>query len=196
MFLSIDSSGGTSVAVVDPTGLVLSSHTSSDPRAHAELIGVLLERALADAGVGSSDITAVVMGVGPGPYTGLRVGMAAAQAFALSRALPLYPVVSHDGPGFAHDGDCVVVTDARRGEVAYSVYESGSLARRVSGPLLTKPETLDAELGLAGTLPRIEPDVVDAADLVAVALHFLDRGLPFPSISPVYLRAPDVTVKP
>ncbi len=196
MFLSIDSSGGTSVAVVDPAGKTLSLCTSADPRAHAELMGVLLEQALKGAHLEPSDITAVVMGVGPGPYTGLRVGMAAAQAFALSRSLPLYPVISHDGPGWHSDVDCVVVTDARRGEVAYGVYHLDRPNKRIVGPALATPELLAEELGVYAALSRIEPAVIEADDLARVALSYLELGLEFPSTSPVYLRQPDVTVKP
>jgi len=196
MLLSIDSSSGTSVAVVSREGVTRANQTSNDPRAHAELIGLLLEQALAEAGVTPSDITAVVMGVGPGPYTGLRVGMAAAQAFALSRSLPLYPVISHDGAGFESAVECVVVTDARRGEVAYSVYRQAPTPQRIVGPALTRPETLDQELGEHATLARTEPAVIPADDLARVALSYLEHGWEFPSISPVYLRAPDVSVKP
>jgi tRNA threonylcarbamoyl adenosine modification protein YeaZ len=196
MFLSIDSSSGTSVAIVDREGSTLSNQTSTDPRAHAELIGLLVEQALAEAGTPPAAITAVVMGVGPGPYTGLRVGMAAAHAFALSRSLPLYPVISHDGAGFRSAVDCVVVTDARRGEVAYSVYRAAPTPARIAGPALARPETLDHELGEHATLPRSEPAVIPADDLARVALSYLEHGWEFPSVSPVYLRAPDVSVKP
>ncbi len=88
MFLAIDSSLGTSVAVVSPAGVILAENSRSDPRGHAENIGSLLQETLVEAGVEPSEITRVVMGVGPGPFTGLRVGMAAAEAFALSRAVP------------------------------------------------------------------------------------------------------------
>ena len=69
---------------------------SRDPRGHAEVIGSLLEQALAEASVAPSDITHVAAGMGPGPFTGLRVGIAAARAFALGRGIPVVPVVSHD----------------------------------------------------------------------------------------------------
>ena len=196
MLLAIDSSLGTSVGVVSPRGEVLSEHNSADHRAHAETIGVLIQGALHQAGVTPADITAVVMGVGPGPYTGLRVGMAAAHAFALSRGLLLLPVVSHDATGWLHAEDCVVVTDQRRGEVAYSVYRQGVSHKRTVGPELAKPENVDAVLGDARTLPRIVPEGVSAGSLGLVALEFQAHNLVFASPAPVYLRAPDVTVKP
>jgi tRNA threonylcarbamoyl adenosine modification protein YeaZ len=196
VILAIDSSMGTSVAVVSPEGEVLSSLPSDDPRAHAELLGVLLTNALDQAGVTPGDITGVAMGIGPGAFTGLRVGMAGAQAFALSRNLPLYPVVSHDALGWGVDTDTVVVTDARRGEVAFSVYSPTSSLRRVRGPELSTPALVDDALGEAAALPRIVGVSIDASVLALVALHELSEGLALPEPQPMYLRAPDVTVKP
>ena len=196
MILAIDSSIGTSVAVVSPEGEVLANLQSDDPRAHAELLGVLLTNALEQAGVTPGDITGVAMGIGPGAFTGLRVGMAGAQAFALSRNLPLYPVVSHDALGWAVDTDTVVVTDARRGEVAFSVYSPSTPLRRVRGPELSTPALVDQALVDAATLPRIEGISIDASVLALVALHALSEGLALPEATPMYLRAPDVTVKP
>jgi tRNA threonylcarbamoyl adenosine modification protein YeaZ len=196
VILAIDSSMGTSVAVVSPEGEVLSSLQSDDPRAHAELLGVLLTDALDQAGVTPGDITGVAMGIGPGAFTGLRVGMAGAQAFALSRDLPLYPVVSHDALGWGVDTDTVVITDARRGEVAFSVYSPTAPLRRVRGPELSTPALVDEALGDAAALPRSEGLSIDASALALVALDAIANGLPFPGRQPLYLRAPDVTVKP
>jgi tRNA threonylcarbamoyl adenosine modification protein YeaZ len=196
VILAIDSSMGTSVAVVSLEGQVLANLQSDDPRAHAELLGVLLTNALEQAGVTPGDITGVAMGIGPGAFTGLRVGMAGAQAFALSRNLPLYPVVSHDALGWTVDTDTVVVTDARRGEVAFSVYSPSTPLRRVRGPELSTPALVDEALGDAAALPRIEGLSIDASVLALVALHALSEGLPLPEAQPMYLRAPDVTVKP
>ncbi len=196
MILAIDSSMGTSVAVVSPEGHVLSHRDSDNPRAHAELLGVLLAGALEHAGVTPGHITGVAMGIGPGAFTGLRVGMAGAQAFALSRNLPLYPVVSHDALGWAVDTDTVVITDARRGEVAFSVYSPSAPLRRVRGPKLSTPALVDEALGDAAALPRIEGLSIDASVLALVALHARAEGLSLPEPRPMYLRAPDVTVKP
>ncbi len=196
MILAIDSSMGTSVAVVSPEGQVRSSVQSDDPRAHAELIGVLLTSALEQAGVGADDISGVAMGIGPGAFTGLRVGMAAAQAFALSRNLPLYPVVSHDALGWSVTTETVVVTDARRGEVAFSLYSPSARLRRVRGPELSSPAFLDDALGDAVTLPRIEGTSIDASLLALVALDARSQGLELLEPTPMYLRAPDVTVNP
>ncbi len=196
MILAIDSSLGTSVAVVSLEGEVLAHLQSDDPRAHAELLGVLLANSLEQAGITPGQVTGVAMGIGPGAFTGLRVGMAGAQAFALSRNLPLYPVVSHDALGWGVDTDTVVITDARRGEVAFSVYSPQAAGRRVRGPELSTPALVDQALGDAAALPRIGGLSIDASVLALVALDAIANGAPFPDRQPMYLRAPDVTVKP
>lgn len=195
MFLAIDSSLATSVAVVSAEGVILQECHSDDPRGHAETIGSLIQDALLGAGITPAQVRHVVMGVGPGPFTGLRVGMAAAQAFALSRDVPLLPLISHDAPAWER-GDVVIMTDARRGEVAFSVYQGDALERRVMGPALCRPENVDEELGRFAHVPRTEVSVISAGALGQVAHAYLGAGEPFASASPQYLRAPDVTVKP
>ncbi|MCJ0700428.1 tRNA (adenosine(37)-N6)-threonylcarbamoyltransferase complex dimerization subunit type 1 TsaB, partial [Frigoribacterium faeni] len=88
MILAIDTSAGTTVAVVDRDRGVLAERTESDTRRHAEVVGSLIESALAGAGVAPADLSAVVAGVGPGPYTGLRVGIVAARVFAFGVGRP------------------------------------------------------------------------------------------------------------
>jgi len=195
MFLAIDSSLGTSVAVVSGEGTVLAEASSDDHRGHAENIGALIEQALASPGCSPGQVTHVVMGVGPGPFTGLRVGMAAAEAFALSRSLPLVPIVSHDAEAFGL-GDVVIVTDARRGELAVSVYTGDAVSRRVLGPLLARPEDVDDALADYVSVPRIQVVSVSAGKLGQVALSYLEAGVTPESPAPRYLRAPDVTVAP
>src|SRR5690606_6295201 len=101
------------------------------------VIGMLIAQALAEASIAPGDITHVAAGMGPGPFTGLRVGIAAARAFGLGgahgRGIPVVPVASHDAVALAVLlGDALrgvetprfaVVTDARRREFAYTVYD-------------------------------------------------------------------------
>src|SRR5690606_27962213 len=109
-----------SVAVVDD-GRVLALADEPGTRRHAEAIGTLLRAALADAGVEPRDVGGVVAGMGPGPFTGLRVGIAAARAFAFGVDAPVHPVVSHDAIAHGAETRVLVVTDARRREVAWSL---------------------------------------------------------------------------
>jgi tRNA threonylcarbamoyl adenosine modification protein YeaZ len=182
VLLSIDTSAGASVAVVD-AGCVLGSADEPDTRSHAEAIGRLIADALAQAGAGPAEITGVVAGMGPGPFTGLRVGIAAAYAFAAGRGIPLHRVCSHDAVAYGETGEVTVVTDARRREVAYSVYRDGE---PVDGPHLAKPDELTA------TGRRIDAAQVSAASLGLRAEQLIARGEAGPE-QPLYLRAPDVT---
>ena len=101
MILAIDTSIGTSVAVVTRQGEVLAERASEDTRGHAESIGRLIATVLEARPV----ITAVAAGVGPGPFTGLRVGIAAARAFGFGRGIPVLGVLSHDAIAVVEWGD-------------------------------------------------------------------------------------------
>src|SRR6218665_3146995 len=95
MFLANDTSVGTSVAVVDREAVVLAEASTNDTMRHPAGVGELIRDVLA-ATAGASGVTAVAAGMGSGPFTGLRVGIAAARAFALGVGCPLIPVLSHD----------------------------------------------------------------------------------------------------
>src|SRR6478609_1129325 len=172
MLLAIDTSAGTSVAVVDRDRGVLSEVIETDTMRHAEVIGTLIDEALTVAGIAVRELSGVVAGMGPGPFTGLRVGIAAAKAFAIGAGRPLVPVVSHDAIAaerFAagHDGPLLVVTDARRRErywTAYSGADELGLPIRLDGPGLAKPDELPHP-----DLPRVETDIVPAGRLGMLA---------------------------
>ncbi|MEO7147768.1 MAG: tRNA (adenosine(37)-N6)-threonylcarbamoyltransferase complex dimerization subunit type 1 TsaB, partial [Terrimesophilobacter sp.] len=155
MLLAIDTAAGTSVAVVE-SGNVLSVHSVEDTRRHAEVIGDLIQRSLADARAEVSDLTGVAVGMGPGPFTGLRVGIAAAEAFANGAGLPLLRVASHDAVAFQHaDADpeashgsagLLITTDARRQERYWSAYQGvdlNGIPHRVAGPEIGRAEIAD-----------------------------------------------------
>lgn len=194
MLLAIDTSAGSSVAVVD-AGRVLGHAEEPGTRRHAELIDVLLRAALAQAGIVPGDIDGVVAGMGPGPFTGLRVGVAAARAFAFGTGSALYPVVSHDAIAWAAPDQVLVVTDARRREVAWSVYDPGVV--RLAGPALAMRDGgLDAVAAEHPAARRIDAATVSAASLGLVAEMLLEQGRELGPTEPLYLRAPDVTVSP
>jgi tRNA threonylcarbamoyl adenosine modification protein YeaZ len=193
VLLAIDTSAGTSVAVVDG-GRVLSLAEEAGTRRHAEAIGTLLRAALAETGATPRDVTGVVAGMGPGPFTGLRVGIAAARAFAFGVGIPVHPVVSHDAIAFGHPGRVLVVTDARRREVAWSVY--GPDVTRLEGPELCLRDGFEAIEALHPGVPVLDPPTVSAASLGLVAELLLSAGRPLGPEEPLYLRAPDVTMAP
>lgn len=193
MLLAIDTSAGTSVAVVDGD-TVLAEAEEPGTRRHAEAIGTLLRQALADAGVTPAGVTGVVAGMGPGPFTGLRVGIAAARAFAFGVGVPVHPVVSHDAIAYDQSGRVLVVTDARRREVAWSLYDPE--VTRVAGPELCPRDEFAAIEARHPGVPVLAPATVSAASLGLVAAMLLAADRPLGPAEPVYLRAPDVTLPP
>ncbi|HEX4401644.1 MAG TPA: tRNA (adenosine(37)-N6)-threonylcarbamoyltransferase complex dimerization subunit type 1 TsaB [Galbitalea sp.] len=197
MLLAIDTSAGTSVAVVNDNVGILSEHGESDTRRHAEVIGTLIRRALADAGIAVTDLTGVAVGMGPGPFTGLRVGIAAARAFALGINQPVIPVVSHDGLAFGRTEPVLVVTDARRREVYWSAYsgmDAVGLPVRTAGPGLCAPDRLAADVPGFTAYRRVDAEVVSAAAIGLVAQLLQANQRPFASGEALYLRSPDVTL--
>jgi tRNA threonylcarbamoyl adenosine modification protein YeaZ len=197
VLLSIDTSAGTSVAVVDLAGGILSEFAEADTRGHAEAIGTLIERALAEAATKPADLSGVVAGMGPGPFTGLRVGIAAARAFAFGIGKPVVPIASHDAVAFGRTAPTLVVTDARRREVAWSVYaapDADGFPVLTTGPHLAHPEELDTVVeGYAG-LERVDPAQISAGSLGMLAERLYAAGRPLGPTEPLYLRAPDVTL--
>lgn len=202
MLLAIDTSAGTSVAVVDHDRGTLAEIVETDTRRHAEVIGEAIRLALEQSGVRIAELSGVAIGMGPGPFTGLRVGIAAAQAFAFGAGKPLVRVVSHDAVALGHYAaggtePLLVVTDARRHEVYFSAYsgadESG-LPRRSEAPGLARPDGLAAAVEGYEGYRRLDANEISAASvgLLAESLYRHDREFAGPH--PLYLRAPDVTV--
>jgi tRNA threonylcarbamoyl adenosine modification protein YeaZ len=194
VLLAIDTSAGSSVAVVDHDAGVLAQEDEADTRRHAEVIGVLIRRALARAGVAPADLSGVVAGMGPGPFTGLRVGIAAARAFAVGIGRPVVPLASHDALALDASEPIAVVTDARRRELAWSRYAAADglgLPVRVSGPALAPIAEIDA---LVRGYRRIDAAGIPAGALGMLAERLYSAGRPFEPLEPLYLRAPDVTL--
>ena len=210
MLLAIDTSAGTSVAVVDGD-LVLAERSTEDTMRHAEVIGGMIQECLAASGTSRGDLSGVVAGMGPGPFTGLRVGIAAARTFALALGKPLVPVVSHDAIAFAHyggrsigaplDAPLLVVTDARRRELYWSAYsgvDALGLPVRRGGPGLAKPDEVSTSvldgLAFAGEVERLDAAEVSAGALGMFAELSFAAGRPFAADEPLYLRSPDVMI--
>jgi tRNA threonylcarbamoyl adenosine modification protein YeaZ len=197
VLLAIDTSAGTSVAVVDRDAGVLAERSSPDTRGHAEIIGRLIAECLNDAEIVVADLSGVAVGMGPGPFTGLRVGIAAARAFAFGAGRPVVPVVSHDAIAFGLTEPTLVVTDARRREVYWSTY-SGSDAEglpvRVAGPELARPAELETAVPGYATYSRLDATLVSAASVGLLAERLFAHGRPFAGDDALYLRSPDVTM--
>lgn len=193
MLLAIDTSAGTSVAVVDRDRGVLSSRDSADTRGHAEVIGTFIAECLAEAGIEVRELSGIVAGMGPGPFTGLRVGIAAARTFALGAGKPVIPVVSHDALAFGLAEPTLITTDARRREVYWSRYgspDADGLPTRLEGPALARPDDLITPQGYV----RLDAATISAAQLGLLAEAMYVHGRPFAGSEALYLRSPDVTM--
>lgn len=201
MLLAIDTSAGTSVAVVDRDLGVIAEHGILDTRRHAEVIGELILACLTESGVSIPQLSGIAVGMGPGPFTGLRVGIAAAQAFALGAGKPLVRVASHDAIAFEFyatggEGPLLVTTDARRHERYWSTYRGAdefSLPQRAGGPGLVRPDGLYAAVTDYGSYHRLDADWVSAAGVGLLAEGLYLHGREFAGPEPLYLRSPDVT---
>ena len=170
-----------------------------DPRAHGEKLAPEIAAILADHDVRPRDLAAIVAGTGPGPFTGLRVGLATAASMAQALAIPAYGVCSLDGLGrAAGPGRVVVATDARRREVYWATYLDGV---RVEGPDVGKPFSTnqDRVVGEGGLkygdvfgVP-VEEHLLypPGAALVALAADRIRAGAPSEPLTPLYLRRPD-----
>lgn len=137
-------------------GTLLAQAVATDPFAHAERLMPLAMAALSESGGTLRDLAGVVVGLGPGPFTGLRVGIATAAALGDGLAIPVHGVPSHDAVATSMaplTGDLLVVTDARRREVYLSVYRpDGS---RALGPLVAKPAAVADLLSQCGLVPSL-----------------------------------------
>ena len=197
MLLAIDTSAGTSVAVVDRDRGILAQADEADTRRHAEVIGMLIVRVLAESGVLPGELSGVVEGMGPGPFTGLRVGIAAARAFAFGIGKPVVPLISHDALALDLREPLLVVTDARRREVAWSSYAASDelgLPVRVAGPHLAFPAELETVVEGYSAYRRMDAATIPAGALGMLAERLFAAGRGFGPSEPLYLRPPDVTV--
>jgi tRNA threonylcarbamoyl adenosine modification protein YeaZ len=173
-------------------------------RGHGELLTPSISECLRDAGVAPADLGAIVAGTGPGPYTGLRVGLATAAALAHALGVPGYGVCSLDaiGAACADEEALLVASDARRREVYWARYRLGE---RLDGPHVDRPGdvSLDGVSAVAGAAaelypwpglarrPEYHPEPVPLASLAAERIRGGARTEP---LTPLYLRRPDAVV--
>jgi tRNA threonylcarbamoyladenosine biosynthesis protein TsaB len=195
VLLAIDTSSGTAVAVL-VDGVVVSETYEPDTMQHAEQIGLQIRKVLDAANKNSSDVSAVAVGVGPGPFTGLRVGIAAAKMFAEGVGAAIFGVGSLDAIAFSKDlmEPTLVLTDARRSEVFYGLYQGKSRVgapKALLGPGVKKQSDLEAELLASGQNYEIVSGSISAASLGLLALAQLAEGTAKSSVVANYLRAPD-----
>ncbi len=165
--LAIDTSTSRTIVGVIEDGQVIFEKFHEGATDHGRALSELVSQALQS----SAPVNQVVVGMGPGPFTGLRVGISFAQAFALARGIPVIGVCSLDAIAVA-ESNYTVAVDARRKEIYWARYENGI---RVAGPHVSKPDDV------AEFIFDVYPDM---AKLVSLAKTQSVRD-------PMYLRRPD-----
>ncbi len=207
VLLALDTATEVVTVAVHDGARVVAHRTGTGARRHAEALVPLVSAALVDAGVAGPRLEAIWVGVGPGAYTGLRVGLATAQALGVVWAVPVHGACSLDAlavqavgeqPARCSDG-VLVVTDARRRQVFWARY--GPDGARVDGPAVDAPADVPhRELPSVGSGALAHPELFPSAMAPATPdASWLAQGVlegiigPEPP-TPLYLRRPDVTV--
>lgn len=204
MLLAFDTASPTvTVALHDGTG-VIAAATAGIGMRHGEQLAPLIEQVLESAGARPADLTGIAVGVGPGPFTGLRVGLVTARTLAHVLDVPVHGVCSLDvlaaefvGSG-GGGGAFLVATDARRKEVYLASYDAHG--QRQCEPVVDRPLVLASELPVVGEGAALYPDAFpdgrsplrpDAAWLARAVVEARVEILP---ATPLYLRRPDAEI--
>jgi len=213
LILAIDTSAIASAALLNGEGGILAAFATEDTRSHAEVLAPGIARLLQETGVTGEDIDALVVGTGPGPFTGLRSGIATARTLAFAWNKPLHGVMSLDAIAVdaalhawrAGVDEFIVATDARRKEVYWAHYRStGGTPELLAGPHVSSPGEVP-QLPVYGAGAGLYPDSLKgvqdfaaaqptAQALGRTAVVRLVRGLGLLDSSPLYLRESDAKV--
>jgi tRNA threonylcarbamoyladenosine biosynthesis protein TsaB len=174
---------------------------SERPLQHGEQLAPLIDRALRETGMVRQDLTAIGVGVGPGPFTGLRVGLVTARTLGYVLELPVYGICTLDVLAIeavdsgAVGGDFTVATDARRKEVYLAAYDADGA--RLEGPLVAKPADVATEAPVVGEGAMLYPEAFPhAAGPTMPSAGWLARVITEERAElldpePLYLRRPD-----
>jgi tRNA threonylcarbamoyl adenosine modification protein YeaZ len=186
--------------VDDDEVTLLAERVTVDARGAGELLAPQITAVLAEGGAVVGDLAAIVAGVGPGPFTGLRAGLVTAAALGHALARPVYGVCTLDAIGLRLPGRALVATDARRKEIYWAVYQDGT---RLAGPDVARPAAvgLDGIERAAGdgaekysevlNLPVGGPRYPSALALAELAADRVRTKSPGETLTPLYLRRPD-----
>jgi tRNA threonylcarbamoyladenosine biosynthesis protein TsaB len=205
LLLGLDTATPAVTVALHDGGHPLAQLVTVDAHRHAELLAPAIAKVIADAGASQRDLTGVAVGVGPGPYTGLRVGLVTARVLGAALGIPVYGLCTLDVIAADVDAggeDYLVATDARRRELYWARYDGSG--RRTAGPEVAKPAMIPASgLAAAGEGPMLYPEVLPeglgpafpaAATLCRMAVAALAAGDPGTWLlppEPLYLRRPD-----
>lgn len=196
--LAVDTSTDICIALAHD-GRVVATDLVADRRGHAEKLMPAISALCAAQGIAVSDITEVAVGLGPGPFTGLRVGIVTGHTIASLAGSTMHGLCSLDvvarqwvDSGDAPTGGFVIASDARRKELYWARYDA--TGRRLDGPNVGGPESLPAGLPVAGPGSNAFPELFDATgpttlDAGVMAAHWAE--LPDAGTDAMYLRKPD-----
>jgi tRNA threonylcarbamoyl adenosine modification protein YeaZ len=202
VLLAFDTATPFVTVALEDEGRLLCERRSEQRMKHGEQLAPLIEAVLAEAGIVRQDLTAIAVGIGPGPFTGLRVGLVTARTLAFVLEIPVYGVCSLDAVALeAARGDdpvgreFVVATDARRKEVYLATYDADG--RRLDGPDVVRPAEAATDRPVAGEGGALYPEafpgargpLLPSAGWLARAVSEELAELHDPE--PMYLRRPD-----
>jgi tRNA threonylcarbamoyladenosine biosynthesis protein TsaB len=198
LLLALDTATPAVTVALHDGDRVLAEHTRVDPMRHGEVLAPAVAQVLADAAADRRDLTAVAVGVGPGPFTGLRVGLVTARTLGAVLGVEVHGVCTLDvlAAGAEGDGPFVVATDARRKEVYWAAYDRRRT--RVGGPHVSRPADVERTGPVVGRGAVLYPDVLGPAQppehpSAAVLAEAVVRGrVELLPPDPLYLRRPDV----
>jgi tRNA threonylcarbamoyladenosine biosynthesis protein TsaB len=202
LLLALDTATPAVTVAVADGAQVLGEHTVLDARRQGELLAPGIATVLAEAGVDRRDLQGVAVGVGPGPFTGLRVGLVTARTLGAVLGVPVLGVCSLDvlASASALGGRFRAATDARRREVYWAAYDadptSAAPPRRVDGPHVARPGDVPGTGPVVGAgaalYPAAFPDARGPEHPCAAALcRWVAAGAPTLDPVPLYLRRPD-----
>jgi tRNA threonylcarbamoyl adenosine modification protein YeaZ len=203
LLLAFDTATPAVTVALHDGGAIVARESAVDARRQGELLAVFIDKALAGAGAEPRDLTAIAVGTGPGPYTGLRAGLVTARVLGSALGIPVdgictLDIIAADAVPQAGGREFLVATDARRKEVYWARYSA--FGARVTGPDVGPMTGLPAGLPVAGeggllypelTAEPIAPRYPAAFSLAAIAAERIASRTPPAPAEPLYLRRPD-----
>ncbi len=202
MLLAFDTATPAVTVALYDDGRIAAERTTVDALRHGELLAPAISAVLEEAGLVRQDLTAIAVGVGPGPFTGLRVGLVTARTLAAVLGIPVYGVCTLDVLAVQAvetgtvTGPFHVATDARRKEVYWAAYDADG--NRLEGPVVVKPATVATDGPVVGRGAVLYPDAFpdgrgpENPSAGWVARVVAEERAELHDPEPMYLRRPDI----
>jgi len=206
VLLAFDTASPTVTVALHDGADVVAAASSPAPMKHGEQLAPLVEQVLAEGGARPGQVSEIAVGVGPGPFTGLRVGLVTARTMAHVLGVPVHGVCSLDVLALEAvetgtvSGGFVVASDARRKEVYLASYDAGGTRR--DGPVVDRPAVLATGGPVVGEGAELYPEAFpDARGPARPSAAWLARGVVAGRFAvagpePLYLRRPDAVAPP